>query len=101
LVVSLSGREERGVDEEIEWPDYVFAEDYNLRNLDEVASFIQENQRLPEMPSAADVAENGINIGEVNALLLKKVEELTLYILQQNDDIQSLKAEVQSLKEGR
>jgi len=101
LVVSLSGREERGEDEEIEWPDYVFAEDYNLRDLDEVASFIQKNRRLPEMPSAADVAEKGINIGEVNALLLKKVEELTLYILQQNDDIQSLKAEVQSLKEGR
>ena len=95
--ISLPGND---VDEG-EWPDYVFSENYNLKNLDEVASFIQENRRLPEMPSAADVAENGINLGEVNALLLKKVEELTLYILQQKEDILSLKAEVNSLKEGR
>jgi len=106
LVVSAAGGviispREDGGEGEGEWPDYVFAEDYNLRDLDEVASFIQENRRLPEMPSAADVAEKGVNLVEVNTLLLKKVEELTLYILQQNDDIQSLKAEVQSLKEGR
>ena len=84
-----------------DWPDYVFAEDYSLRSLDEVAAFIDENKHLPEIPSAADVAEKGVNLGEMNALLLKKVEELTLYILQQNSDIQSLKEEVQALKEGR
>jgi hypothetical protein len=104
LVVSLGGlisREEGGEEGEIEWPDYVFAEDYNLQSLDEVASYIEQNKRLPEMPSAAEVAENGVNIGEINALLLKKVEELTLYILQQNGDMQALKEEVRLLKEGR
>jgi len=83
------------------WPDYVFAEDYSLQSLDEVASYIERNKHLPEMPSATEVAENGVNIGEMNALLLKKVEELTLYILQQNSDIQLLKEEVRLLKEGR
>ena len=104
LVVSLGGlisREEGGEEGEIEWPDYVFAEDYNLQSLDDVASYIEQNKRLPEMPSAAEVAENGVNIGEINALLLKKVEELTLYILQQNGDMQALKEEVRLLKEGR
>jgi len=100
LVVSPGSRGD-GDDEEIKWPDYVFADDYNLRSLCEVTDYIQQNKRLPEMPSASDIAENGINIGTMNTLLLKKVEELTLYILQQNDDIQSMKAEIRSLKEGR
>jgi len=73
------------------WPDYVFAPDYELRSLDEVAAFIQENQHLPEVPSAAEVAERGIDVGEMNMLLLKKVEELTLYILQQQKEIDELK----------
>jgi len=73
------------------WPDYVFAPDYDLRSLDEVATFIQENQHLPEAPSAAEVAEKGIDVGEMNMLLLKKVEELTLYILQQQKEIDELK----------
>jgi len=83
------------------WPDYVFEEDYALMSLQETEQFIKENKRLPAIPSAAEVAENGVNLGEMNALLLKKVEELTLYILQQNSDIQLLKEEVQALKEGR
>jgi hypothetical protein len=80
VVTSTRGEEE-------EWPDYVFAEDYSLRSLDEVSSYIQENGHLPEIPSAADVSENGVNLLEINTLLLKKVEELTLYILQQNEQI--------------
>ncbi|MDR2569346.1 MAG: hypothetical protein LBD23_03480 [Oscillospiraceae bacterium] len=51
----------------------------------------QQNKRLPEIPSAAEVAENGINIGELNALLLKKVEELTLYIIDLQNQINELK----------
>ncbi|MCL2041447.1 MAG: hypothetical protein FWG84_05335 [Bacteroidales bacterium] len=70
-----------------EWPDYVFADDYNLRSLDEVASYIEQHQRLPEIPSAADVAEKGVSLLEINTLLLKKMEELTLYILQQNEKL--------------
>jgi hypothetical protein len=73
------------------WPDYVFASDYNLRSLDEVAAFIEENQHLPEVPSVAEVVEKGIDVGEMNTLLLKKVEELTLYIIQQQKEINELK----------
>ncbi|MCL2511401.1 MAG: hypothetical protein FWF09_05070 [Bacteroidales bacterium] len=85
-------------DEEDEWPDYVFAEDYSLRSLDEVASYIQENKRLPEIPSAAEVAENGVNLLEINKLLLKKVEELTLYILQQDEKMTGLQGQIDELK---
>jgi len=74
-----------------EWPDYVFTDDYELRSLDELTSYIQENQRLPEMPSATEVSENGINVGTMNALLLKKVEELTLYILDLQKQINEVK----------
>jgi len=81
----------KGEGDDDEWPDYVFSEEYNLMSLDEVASYIQENKRLPEIPSAAEVAENGVNLLEINMLLLKKVEELTLYILQQQKEIDELK----------
>ena len=83
------------------WADYVFEQDYKLMPLNELESFIQDNKHLPEVPSASHVEENGVELSEMNVLLLKKVEELTLYILQQNQDIQTLKEEVQSLKEGR
>ena len=81
-----------------EWPDYVFADDYTLRSLDEVASYIEQNQRLPEIPSAADVAEKGVSLLEINTLLLKKVEELTLYILQQNEKMTDLQGQIDELK---
>ena len=74
-----------------EWPDYVFADDYELRSLDELSSYIQENQRLPEIPSAAEVAEKGVNLLQINTLLLKKVEELTLYVLDLQKQIDELK----------
>ena len=90
VVVTANAKGEEGGEEE-EWPDYVFAEDYNLRSLDEVASYIEKNKRLPEIPSAAEVAENGVNLLEINTLLLKKVEELTLYIIQQQKEIDELK----------
>ena len=64
------------------WPDYVFSKDYNLRPILEVEQFIAENQHLPNVPSAAEVEANGIELGEMNAILLQKIEELTLYIIQ-------------------
>ena len=64
------------------WPDFVFAKDYNLLSLAEVEQFIEENQHLPNVPSAAEVEANGFELGEMNAILLQKVEELTLYIIQ-------------------
>ena len=94
VVVTASAK---GEDEE-EWPDYVFSEDYNLRSLEEVASYIEENKRLPEIPSAAEVAENGVNLLEINRLLLKKVEEMTLYILQQDAKMTDMQKQIDTLK---
>lgn len=65
-------------------PDYVFKPAYQLPKLSEVKAYIDQNQHLPEIPSAQDVAKNGLDLGEMNKLLLKKVEELTLYLIEQD-----------------
>jgi hypothetical protein len=75
-----------------DWSDYVFADDYDLKSLDEVESFINANKHLPGVPSAQEVVNTGIDVAEMDATLLKKVEELTLYIIEQNKRIQSLEA---------
>ena len=81
------------------WPDYVFAEDYELTPLSEVENFIRENQHLLEIPSAEEVAQNGQNLGEMNALLLKKIEELTLYVIEQRISIRNLENQVEQQTE--
>jgi len=63
-------------------PDYVFESDYELRTLKETKEYIEENKHLPEIPSAAEIEENGIDLGDMNMKLLKKIEELTLYQIQ-------------------
>ena len=73
------------------WPDYVFENDYPLMNLLEVEQFIKENKHLPDVPSAAEVEANGVNLGEMNAILIQKVEELTLYVLDLQKQINELK----------
>jgi len=78
--------------------DFVFAPEYNLISLPELKLFVKENRHLPDIPSAAEVQEKGIDIGEFQNLLLQKVEELTLYIIQQQEEINRLNAEIKSLK---
>ncbi len=80
------------------WPDYVFEKDYPLSSLEEVEHFVQSNKHLPEVPSAIEVKETGINIGDMNAVLLKKIEELTLYLIEQNKKINLLQEEITELK---
>jgi hypothetical protein len=70
------------------WPDYVFNPDYSLPSLDEIEKFITANRHLPEIPSAKEIAANGLDLGDNQALLLKKIEELTLYIIDQNKKIE-------------
>ncbi|KXX71234.1 hypothetical protein [Flammeovirga sp. SJP92] len=65
------------------WADYVFDEDYNLKSLSEVEAHIKEHKHLPDVPSAKEVEENGVNVGETEAMLLRKIEELTLYTIEQ------------------
>lgn len=67
-----------------EWPDYVFDSGYQLPPLSFVAQFIQQNKHLPEVPAAAVVAREGIDLGDNQAVLLKKIEELTLYVIAQD-----------------
>jgi hypothetical protein len=75
-----------------DWADYVFDDDYSLPSLNEVEAFVNENKHLPGVPDACEVADKGIEVGEMNKILLQKVEELTLYMIQlkkQNDQLQS------------
>jgi len=81
------------------WPDYVFATDYELQTLEEVERFILENGHLPDIPSAQIVEENGILLGQMNAKLLEKIEELTLYTIQQKKELKVSKTAVQELEE--
>ena len=77
-----------------EWPDFVFKKGYKLPTLGEVKKHIEERGTLPGIPSESDVKSNGINLGEVNALLLQKVEELTLYVIKQQEEIDELKEQL-------
>ena len=74
--------------------DFVFAEDYQLRPLSDVKAFIQEYKHLPEIKSAQEMQENGVGVNELQTQLLQKIEELTLYILQQEERIKALEAEL-------
>jgi hypothetical protein len=69
------------------WPDYVFKPDYELLTLKEQEAFISQHQHLPGIPSAADIKENGYDLSSMDASLLKKIEELTLYIIELNKRI--------------
>ena len=72
-------------------PDYVFYKDYDLRTLKEVQQFIDEHGHLPNIPSAAEMERNGVSLKEMNLKLLEKIEELTLYILEQEKEIEDLR----------
>lgn len=83
------------------WADFVFGKDYKLKTLNEVEKYITKYNHLPDMPSEKEVIENGINLGDMNALLLQKIEELTLYAIEQQKLIEELKNEVLELKENK
>lgn len=76
------------------WADYVFANDYDLKPLSEVEKFIDENGHLPNVPSAAQVKEEGINVADMARIQQEKIEELMLYIIQQNKRIEALEAKL-------
>ncbi len=80
------------------WADYVFEDNYKLPSLQELEKFIRINKHLPEVPSGSEVERNGLDLGDNQALLLKKIEELTLYIINQQKEIDTLKAENKKLR---
>ena len=75
--------------------DFVFEEDYQLKSLEEVDQFVQENKHLPDIPSAKQMEEEGVGLAEMNKLLLQKVEELMLYTIEQQKLIQTQKQQLQ------
>lgn len=73
------------------WPDFVFDDNYTLISIPDLESYIIHNGHLPGIPSSTEATINGIELGEMNAILLQKIEELTIYIIQQNKEIDKLK----------
>lgn len=84
----------------VPWSDFVFEDEYQLRPLASVKSFIEKNGHLPDIPSENEVAAEGIRLGEMDALLLQKIEELTLYMIQMKEENEALKKELESLKKN-
>lgn len=81
------------------WPDYVFNKDYSLMSLASLEAFIKKNNHLPNIPSAQEVKENGgIDLGEMNAKLLEKIEELTLHMIEMNKQATEMNKKVQTLE---
>ena len=98
LAVNGTIRSKEVIVETANWADYVFEPDYKLKSLDEIEQFIKENGHLPDIPSATQVQKNGVGLAEMNILLLKKVEELTLYIIDQQKEINSLKSDLTEIR---
>lgn len=90
LTVELSG----------DWPDYVFQDDYKLMPLSEVEKAIIANLHLPGVPPAAEIEKSGIHMSEISATLLRKIEELTLYIIEQEKSINQLQEQLEALVEN-
>lgn len=78
------------IDLSIPVPDYVFANNYKLKTLQQVEDYINKNNHLPEIPSAQEIEKNGLMLAEMNMALLKKMEEMTLYMIEQNKRIEKL-----------
>lgn len=78
------------------WADYVFESDYQLPTLLQVEAYIKQYKHLPEVPSAKEVEKNGLDLGDNQAILLKKIEELTLYIIDLKKETEKMKAEYES-----
>lgn len=81
------------------WPDYVFKSDYRLMPLSQVESYIMENKHLPDMVTEQEVSAGGVDLGDNQAALLKKIEELMLYVIQQNKELRQQELEITRLKE--
>ncbi len=81
------------------WHDYVFQPDYDLKPLDELEEYINTNKHLPDIPSEEEVLRDGVKVGEMEGLLLKKIEELTLYIIEQNKRMEAQDQRIEELQQ--
>lgn len=101
LAVNGSIRAKEVVVEASPWPDFVFDDAYRLKSLGEVENHISEHGRLPDVPSAAQVASDGLSLGEAQRIMMQKIEELTLYMIEKDKQVAALQAEVSALREWR
>lgn len=83
------------------WADFVFEKNYRLKSLGEIEKYIAQNGRLPDVPSASEIEKNGANVGEILKLQMQKIEELTLYMIEQDKKIQQMQQELNALKERK
>ncbi|MEZ4911858.1 MAG: hypothetical protein R2774_13470 [Saprospiraceae bacterium] len=100
-MLSVDGKgifEEIVIDVSGDWPDYVFKKDYDLKPLDEVKTFIEENGHLPNVPSASEVEADGISLGQMNKILMEKVEELTLHLIRMEEENNEMKRRLSNLE---
>ena len=82
------------------WADDVFDANYSLMTLPEIESYIKQHNHLPDVPCAEEVIEEGINVSEMNAILLRKVEELTLHLIEQNKRIDAQEKQIEELRKN-
>jgi len=95
FMLSVDGKaifEEVEIEMSDKWADFVFEDDYKLMPIKELDNFIGKNKHLPGVPTTTEVKENGISVGEMNKLLLQKVEELSLYVIQLETRIDEMEA---------
>ena len=81
--------------------DFVFSDTYNLKDLSEVEDYIKTHKHLPDIPSATQMEEQGVNLAEMNKLLLQKVEEMMLYLIKKEKEINKLKMQIDDLARSR
>ncbi len=86
------------VDLNVPGPDYVFEKNYKIKPLREVANYISTNSHLPEIPSAKLMAQNGLNLGELNMQMLKKIEELTLYLIEKDEQLNAYNKKIKKIE---
>jgi hypothetical protein len=79
------------------WADYVFEKNYKLRSLNELEKFIQQNKHLPNIPSAKEIEKNGLQVGDVQKRMMEKIEELTLYVIEQDKQIKKMESTISEL----
>lgn len=84
--------------EQLNWPDFVFDNDYSLLSLSEIERFINEKKHLPAVPSAEDIRHDGLSLGKMNAVLLQKVEELTLHLIKKDKEVKELRQRIERIE---
>lgn len=82
------------------WADYVFDENYKMKDLAEVEAFVKENKHLPNFPSAQEMVENGLDVATMDAKLLEKIEELTLYLIEMKKENEALKCRIEKIEKA-